>query len=259
MAAGEGTETSAERYERFFGDPGDAEEAPEAADEVSYGEPDTLAADCAREKASAIVAKIIADEFAESPTSTTLLAVTAATTFCAGAGLFDAALDEPPPAEASPQKLANRELRLVPIDGARSVMIRHGPGLADAFMTRPPTSDHRYAVLLKGRDVVAIEQRPPGLSRAELRGNEEAARRAAVSVLNLVDALLAGIIHVKHESESLLLETWIDDDNCHSEGETPFAHLTGVHPLDLDDLDEKEEDLDEEDLDGVIEVRYLRK
>ena len=206
-------ETEAERYDRFFGDgPTVSEEPP--PDEVEEEEEDEeppLAVECARDLATAAVAKIVSEELRA---GTNPLAVTAATTFCAGAGVFDEALTMPPPKD--------RELLFETVTEA-TITSKDGPGVADPMLLTRPWPDepkekqHRY--VLTG-DV--IEQRPHDRSFTETD-----AHRAADSLISLVDLLRGMTPHLAPDAPPALIEAWVDD----LDQDPPFAHLLGIHPL----------------------------
>jgi len=189
----------------------------------------------APDAASKVVAEIVSEELRHSTDrNVTLLAVTAATTLCAEAGLFDSALGEPPKEKTSRPPPMPPGLRLVPIAEAL-LPAREGPGVADALMLqrpwpeRPKAAQHRYGALLSSDRLSLIEQRPS--PRRAL--DEPDAARAADSILALAGFLTRNL---DTQSGHVLVEVWVDDAPSDDHGgfgacPSPFAHLLGVHPL----------------------------
>lgn len=248
-------ESEAERYQLFFGDVENAsedelEEAEDEAHRTLLIEQAEQLVQAAGDQATVSVFKILAEEVmgkSGPEREASLLAVTAATTLAARAGVFDSSISTE---VADISKHAENYVRvrgalLISVDGDDADP--HDVDFKESsWPTQPTAQQRRYTALAIGGRLVGVKQRG-----ADGAIDELTARRALDAIAQLIDACSACGMHA---DEATVVEAWVDDKG--DPEVTPFAYALAIRQARNDATTWPEICASAVSRDGPVEFRY---
>lgn len=248
-------ENEEERYRIFFGDGAkssddDIEDNEDEAQEMLAVEQAQQLVQAAGDHATATVFKIIAEEVmgkSGPEREASLLAVTAATTLAASAGVFDSSISTelPDTSKAAENYVRERGARFIGVDVEDTEP--HYVGYEEStWPTQPMAQQRRYSALAIGGRLVGVQQRG-----SEGGIDEVTARRALDAIAQLVDTCSACGMRF---DEAMVLEAWVDDKG--DTNVTPFAYALAMRQARNDATTWPEMCASALSTDGPVEFRY---